>query len=197
MWCQDCKRELKKDYVKCPFCDTKLTTMPQGKQLSDQALDNYEEDYRGFDDGLVNQNNFDDSLQNSNNAYDGFQTKSIEPQLLMESADQVSIDLVCNMLTENNIPFYVIDKGARGINKITIGGSVFAAEVYVDKTNYEKARELAEIVITPDKEIQDFVPLKESDNKSFHWRIVLFRVMVAVFIILYLVSYALSVISRF
>lgn len=123
--------------------------------------------------------------------------KAYEPQLLMESADQVSIDLVCNMLTENNIPFYVIDKGARGINKITIGGSVFAAEVYVDKTNFEKAKELVDVVVSPDKEMQDFVLLKESDNKSFHWRIVLFRVMVAIFIIVYLISYALSVISRF
>jgi hypothetical protein len=127
----------------------------------------------------------------------GLQTKSIEPHLLMESADQVSIDLVCNMLTENSIPFYVIDKGARGINKITIGGSVFAAEVYVDKTDFEKAKELAEIVVSPDEEKRDIVPLKESDNKSFHWRIVLFRVMVALFIIVYLVSYALSVMSRF
>jgi hypothetical protein len=177
MWCPECERELKSDHAKCPFCDSILTTIPQARKLSDQDFDHDEMNYTDFDSGL--------------------QTKSIEPHLLMESADQVSIDLVCNMLTENSIPFYVIDKGARGINKITIGGSVFAAEVYVDKTDFEKAKELAEIVVSPDEEKRDIVPLKESDNKSFHWRIVLFRVMVALFIIVYLVSYALSVMSRF
>lgn len=109
---------------------------------------------------------------------------SMEPILLMESADQISIDLVCNMLKENGIPFYIIDKGTRSYNRITLGSSVFAAGIYVEKMNFDKARELADTVNSPAEEMKDFVPLKDSDNKFYYRAKIFFRLIILLFTVL-------------
>lgn len=79
----------------------------------------------------------------------------MELVFLTELSDQITINILCSMLKDNDIPYNLKHKGLGAYQRVTMGSSIYAASIYVESSNYEKARELLEIVTSPYKEPSD------------------------------------------
>ena len=64
----------------------------------------------------------------------------IEPVLLTTFEDLVSAEIFKDVLNDNKIPYSDSDDAM----KVVFGGGFSAEEIYVDKTDFDKARELLE-----------------------------------------------------
>ena len=66
--------------------------------------------------------------------------EKIEPILLTTFEDLVSAEIFKDVLTDNKIPY----SDSEDAMKVVFGGVFSAEEIYVDKTDFDKARELLE-----------------------------------------------------
>ncbi len=66
--------------------------------------------------------------------------EKIEPVLLTSFEDLVSAEIFKDVLTDNKIPY----SDSEDAMKVVFGGGFSAEEIYVDKTDFDKARELLE-----------------------------------------------------
>lgn len=66
--------------------------------------------------------------------------EKIEPVLLTTFEDLVSAEIFKDVLTDNKIPY----SDSEDAMKVVFGGGFSAEEIYVDKTDFDKARELLE-----------------------------------------------------
>ncbi len=64
----------------------------------------------------------------------------IEPVLLTIFEDLVSAEIFKDVLNDNKIPY----SDSANAMKVVFGGGLSAEEIYVDKTDFDKARELLE-----------------------------------------------------
>lgn len=65
-----------------------------------------------------------------------------EPVLLATMQDVVSSEIFRDILKENNIPFFCDDPESSGTMHVLFGGSFVSENIYVDKSDYEKADSL-------------------------------------------------------
>lgn len=78
--------------------------------------------------------------------------KEIDPVLLTTFEDLVSAEIFKDVLTDNKIPY----SEPLGDNmKVVFGGTFASEEIYVDKADYEKARELLEEFLASEAEFSD------------------------------------------
>lgn len=72
----------------------------------------------------------------------------IEPVLLTTFEDIVSAEIFKDVLTDNKIPY----SDSQDAMKVVFGGGFASEEIYVDKTDFDKARELLEEFLASESE---------------------------------------------
>lgn len=70
--------------------------------------------------------------------------ESAIPCLVAVIQNTTESEIFQDMLRENEIPFICRQEGAGGYLKVLAGGLLTADSIYVDRKNFEKARELYE-----------------------------------------------------
>jgi len=65
-----------------------------------------------------------------------------DPQLLVTLEDVVSAEIFKEILKENNIPYFSDSSAGAGVMQVLFGGSFIAENIYVDKSDYDKADSL-------------------------------------------------------
>ncbi len=78
--------------------------------------------------------------------------EGIEPVLLTSFEDVVSAEIFKDVLTDNKIPYSAGEDAMR----VVFGGGFSAEEIYVDKTDFDKAKELLEEFLASEVEFEDF-----------------------------------------
>ena len=63
-------------------------------------------------------------------------------ELLTTVNDQVYQSIIESVLTDNDIPFLTKEKGSGSAVKVIMGFSLFGADIFVLKSDIERAREL-------------------------------------------------------
>ena len=67
---------------------------------------------------------------------------AMEPMLLFSISNQTEESMIVSLLEDANIPVLVKNRGIGGYMKIYMGYSVYGSEIYVDKNDFQKAKEL-------------------------------------------------------
>ncbi len=80
--------------------------------------------------------------------------KSDEPVLVTVISDTLTCEMYQNLLKENNIPFICRQQGAGGYLKHYTGGFLIADYIYVNKKDYDTAKELYDNYIDSNAEIE-------------------------------------------
>ena len=78
--------------------------------------------------------------------------QKIEPVLLTTFEDLVSSEIFKDVLTDNKIPY---SDSEDDVMKVTFGGGFASEEIYVDKTDFDKARELLEQFLASEPVFED------------------------------------------
>jgi len=97
------------------------------------------------------------------------ETTAMDAVKLLSVDNTVNAELVLNLLRNNEIPCYCKDNGIGGYMNIYMGYSVFGKEIYVDRADYERAKEVLKVMECDKDEttIQENNSLQESDyNKE-------------------------------
>lgn len=79
----------------------------------------------------------------------------IQPVLLGSFDDVVSAEIFKDILIENKIPFSSGEEGEASI-KVLFGGGFVAEDIYVDKSDFDKANELYLEFLNNKPEFEDF-----------------------------------------
>lgn len=86
----------------------------------------------------------------------------------LTSADtNINAELILGVLRNNNIPCYSKDPGIGGYMSIYMGYSIYGKDIYVDKEDYERARELLKTFDKADDKSQEPDTEAFQDTKSF------------------------------
>lgn len=89
------------------------------------------------------------------------QTDGMQPVKLATINTQLESDMLLALLDDNNIPAYRQHQGSGGYMAIYMGYSVFGSDIYVNASDYEKARELLDLLESGD----DALPVEdETEN---------------------------------
>jgi len=78
--------------------------------------------------------------------------EKIEPVLLATFEDLVSSEIFKDILTDNKIPY---SDSQDDVMKVVFGGGFASEEIYVDKTDYDKALELYDEFMESQPEFSD------------------------------------------
>ena len=84
----------------------------------------------------------------------------IEPVLLTTFEDVVSAEIFKDVLADNKIPYSDSQEAMR----VVFGGSFASEEIYVDKTDFDKARELLEEFLASEAEL--YSEFDDADNED-------------------------------
>ena len=79
--------------------------------------------------------------------------EKVEPVLLTTFEDVVSAEIFKDVLTDNMIPY---SDSSEDEIKVVFGGGFSATEIYVDKTDFERARELLDEFSASEVSFGDF-----------------------------------------
>ena len=78
--------------------------------------------------------------------------EKVEEVLLVASVNDVTINQICAILNDNNIPFLKVDEGSGSYMNVYMGFSNQEKRILVNKEDYEKAKELISPVLTTTEE---------------------------------------------
>lgn len=78
------------------------------------------------------------------------ENQEINLKTLIKTSDRIMLSLIESILKENGIPYILKDKGTGGYLKIITGASIYDTEVLVSDKDFEKARELVDLVTKSD-----------------------------------------------
>ncbi len=86
------------------------------------------------------------------------------PIKLKSAVNNIEAELIINLLHNNNITCYKKSKGSGGYMNIYMGYSVYGEDIYVDKSDYEKATQLLDEISTnneliPEEEDKENAPV--------------------------------------
>ena len=95
---------------------------------------------------------FENKPQEVENVNKKSEAVSIEPVLLATFEDLVSAEIFKDVLTDNNIP-YCEPQGES--MRVVFGGSFASEELYVDKADYDKAKDLYDEFMSSQVEFTD------------------------------------------
>ena len=106
----------------------------------------------------------------------------IEERTAMDAVKLLSVDntvnaeLVLNLLRNNEIPCYCKDNGIGGYMNIYMGYSIFGKEIYVDRADYERAKEVLKVMEIDEDESAYYKESLQNQNKksSLIARLILF-----------------------
>lgn len=78
------------------------------------------------------------------------ENQEINLKTLIKTSDRIMLSLIESILKENEIPYILKEKGTGGYLKIITGASIYDTEVLVSDKDFEKARELVDLVTKSD-----------------------------------------------
>ncbi len=78
------------------------------------------------------------------------ENQEINLKSLIKTSDRIMLSLIESILKENEIPYILKEKGTGGYLKIITGASIYDTEVLVSDKDFEKARELVDLVTKSD-----------------------------------------------
>lgn len=173
-WCPNCKEEYRDGFLKCSQCGATLVNkLPQ---VDSNQSDNTS-DQRKIDLNVP-----------------------IDPCLLISVTDEIQAKLIEGVLLDSNIPFYIKDRECGGFLKVYMGFSVFGTDIYVEKNNYDKAKEIIDACFAESDNDNDYEPLDEKDNRSFRVRKAVMRIVVFILLLpiaFSILSVVFSIINQF
>ena len=70
--------------------------------------------------------------------------KDTDLELLTTANDRVYLSIIESVLEDNKIPYLVKDRGCGAVVKVVMGYSIFGADIYVLKKDFDAAFELLE-----------------------------------------------------
>ena len=65
-----------------------------------------------------------------------------DPLLLISVCDDIKGKIIESLLDEADVPFYIKDGGAGGYIKVLMGKSMYGTDIYVDRRDFDDAKEL-------------------------------------------------------
>lgn len=104
------------------------------------------------------------------------------PVKLKSAVNNIDAELIINLLRNNNITCYKKSKGSGGYMNIYMGYSVYGEDIYVDKSDYEKANELLDEIsaineLIPEEEDKDNMAIPFYKNPRIVARILLITML--------------------
>lgn len=88
---------------------------------------------------------------------------------VFSTVDEMEIQMIMNLLTDSGIPCVKKDEGSGEYMRLYMGTSFYAKEIYVDRQDYEKAKEMIEnyqeTVVEEKEEEIDEKETQQSDYK--------------------------------
>ena len=182
VWCSNCNTNCNtncndnnnNNNNKCPSCGEFLVNDPQHLNKCDDFIS--------------------PDVQDVQSAHD-IPEVQFDPCLLVKINDGVTAALIRNMLSENDIPCSNIDRGPRTYNKIFMGSSIFDTEIYVNKMDYDRAKEIVDGYFAKPENLVEFEPLKDSDNRLFFAGKTIMRIFIGIAILTFAFFLILSAIS--
>ena len=109
--------------------------------------------------------------------------KIIEPCFLISVSNEIKCKLIENLLSDANIPCFSKDNGCGTYLRVYFGNSIYGTNIYVDKCDFDKAKEIIDVYVSKKVNEVKIVPLKEKDNKSFFVRKIVMRIIIALIFI--------------
>lgn len=88
-----------------------------------------------------------------------------DPVLAASIVNPVSSGIFQDILKENDIPFICRQEGAGGTIKILFGGGVVPDNIYVAERNYERARELYEVYLNSEVDLEETADTEDSGEE--------------------------------
>ncbi|HBL85219.1 MAG: hypothetical protein A2Y17_03220 [Clostridiales bacterium GWF2_38_85] len=131
-WCPKCRLEYREGFAKCSDCDSDLVEK------------------------------LDDDVKEESEVIEYTVDPPMEPVLLVTVGEHFEAELILNMLKEADIRCYFKDKGAGSYMSIYMGFSIYGADIFVDKKDFDKANELLIVM----NEQPDIVEVDEETEKS-------------------------------
>lgn len=116
----------------------------------------------------------------------------MDHMLLLSINDNMNEKLIINLLTDADIHFYKIDKGPRGYNKVNMGFSIYETDIYVDKNDYEKAKEIVDLFFAKPDDYVEPELLKDTDNRTYFVGKTVLRIAIG---LIFLVGAFLTIVS--
>lgn len=84
------------------------------------------------------------------------------PVKLKGAVNNIEAELIINLLHNNDITCYKKSKGSGGYMNIYMGYSVYGEDIYVDKSDYEKAKQLLNEI----SDVQELIPEEEDKENT-------------------------------
>ncbi len=75
-------------------------------------------------------------------------TEAMEPEKIYSAAERIEAEMLMEILRNNNIPCFKKGIGAGGYMDIYAGNSIFGEDIYVDRQDADRAREILEGVLS-------------------------------------------------
>jgi hypothetical protein len=86
-----------------------------------------------------------------------------DPVKIKSAVSNIDAELIINLLHNNNITCFKKSRGSGGYMNIYMGYSVYGEDIYVDRTDYEKANQLLDEITDAKELIPEGV---DNDNAS-------------------------------
>ena len=83
------------------------------------------------------------------------------PVKLKSAVNNIDAELIINLLHNNNITCYKKSRGSGGYMNIYMGYSIYGEDIYVDKSDYDKANQLLNEI----SDAQELIP-EDQDNDN-------------------------------
>ncbi|BCN31343.1 putative signal transducing protein [Anaeromicropila herbilytica] len=120
---------------------------------------------------------------------------AIDEVKLLSAANEVEAELIMNLLKSNDISCFKKSKGMGGYMNVYMGYSVFGEDIYVDQTDYDRAKDiLDELQLEEDNENEVNDEKEEVETLPFYRRPqivarIILIVMVIEMIIVYIINH--------
>lgn len=152
-WCPKCKTEYREGFSVCAECGSKL--------VNELPL----EEKQTTDNGYID--------------YD----EIINSTFLVSVENRIQSNIIQNILTDANIPSFIKDREAGTYLNVSMGDSVFGVDIFVNKSNYEKAKELVDVYLYQPQG-DTYEPLTDKDNRSFYIRKKIMQAIIILFVLI-------------
>ena len=94
---------------------------------------------------------------------EGVEVVIAEPVLAVTVEDIITAEIFCDVLKDNGILYSTDDPESETVVKVLFGGSFAGTNIYVDKSDLEKAQELYESVLESQPSFEDFEGIEEEE----------------------------------
>lgn len=156
-WCPNCKEEYRDGILICADCGaTLIEKLPQEETENETIEEEIDKDsFIDFD-------------------------ELIEPVLLTTTSDTIQGKLIENILLDSEIRCFTKDIGCGTYLKVYMGNSIYGTEIYVNKSDFDVAKELVDAYFTEQETEDEYEPINEKDDSSFYKKKLIMKILIAI-----------------